>query len=81
LTGKGLLWGNVIGLALCYVQDRWHLLRLDPENYYLEWVPISLQAWQVVAINVGTVALTLLVLVGPTAIIAKISPTRAIQAD
>jgi lipoprotein-releasing system permease protein len=81
LTGKGLLWGNVVGLTLCWVQSRWHLLRLDPANYYLEWVPIALRPWHVVGLNVATVLLTLLVLIGPSAIIAKISPTKAIQAD
>jgi lipoprotein-releasing system permease protein len=81
LTGKGLIWGNVVGLALCWVQSRWHLLRLDPENYYLEWVPIALRPWHVIGLNIATVLLTLLVLIGPSAIIAKISPTKAIQAD
>jgi lipoprotein-releasing system permease protein len=81
LTGKGLIWGNVVGLLLCYVQSRWHLIRLDPENYYLEWVPIALQPWHVAGINVATVVLTLLVLIAPSSIIAKISPTKAIQAD
>ncbi len=81
LTGKGLLWGNAVGLLLCWVQSRWHLIRLDPENYYLEWVPIALRPWHVVGLNVATVVLTLLVLIGPSAIIAKISPTKAIQAD
>jgi lipoprotein-releasing system permease protein len=81
LTAKGLLWGNAIGLLLCWVQSRWHLIALDPENYYLEWVPIALRPWHVVGLNVATVLLVLLVLIGPSAIIAKISPTKAIQAD
>lgn len=81
LTAKGLLWGNAIGLLLCWVQSRRHLIALDPENYYLEWVPIALRPWHVVGLNVATVLLVLLVLIGPSAIIAKISPTKAIQAD
>lgn len=79
LTGKGLLWGNLVGLALCWVQDHWHLMTLDPETYYLEWVPISLSPLAVLALNVGTILITLLVLIGPTALVASISPVRTLE--
>ena len=81
LTGKGLLWGNLIGLAFCLVQWKWHIIRLDPANYYLEWVPIHLSWPMVVLINVGTIVITLLVLIGPSALVARISPTKAIQSE
>lgn len=81
LTGKGLLWGNAIGLSLCFIQRQWHLLRLDPQNYYLEWVPVALSPLQLILLNLGTVALTLLVLLAPSALVAQIRPTQAIQAE
>ena len=81
LTGKGLLWGNLIGLAFCLVQWKWHIIRLDPANYYLEWVPIHLSWPMIILINVGTVVITLLVLIGPSALVARISPTKAIQSE
>jgi len=81
LTGKGLLWGNAAGLLLCFIQQRWHLLRLDPQNYYLEWVPIALSPLHLVLLNVGTVALTLFVLLAPSALVAHIRPTQAIQSE
>lgn len=81
LTGKGLLWGNLIGLGLCFVQHRWHLIALDPANYYLEWVPIELNVWMVLMLNVVTVVVTLLVLIAPSAMVARIAPTRAIQSE
>lgn len=81
LTGKGMLWGNVIGLGLCLAQSHWHLFALDPATYYLEWVPIHLSWPMIILINVGTILITLLVLLAPSALVTKISPTKAIQSE
>lgn len=81
LTGKGILWGNLIGLAFCVVQWKWHIISLDPDNYYLEWVPIHLTLPMFILINVGTIIITLLVLIGPSALVARIAPTKAIQSE
>lgn len=81
LTGKGMLWGNVIGLGLCLAQQHWHLFALDPTTYYLEWVPIHLSWSMVILVNVGTIIITLLVLLAPSALVSKISPTKAIQSE
>ena len=81
LTGKGILWGNLIGLAFCLVQWKWHIISLDPANYYLEWVPIHLTLPMFILINVGTIIITLLVLIGPSALVARIVPTKAIQSE
>lgn len=81
LTGQGMLWGNAIGLLLCYVQSRWHVIALDPANYYLEWVPIHLTWPMVLLINAGTIVVTLFVLLAPSALVAKIPPTKAIQSE
>ena len=81
LTGKGILWGNFIGLAFCLVQWKWHIISLDPANYYLEWVPIHLTLPMFILINVGTIIITLLVLIGPSALVARIAPTKAIQSE
>lgn len=81
LTLKGLLWGNFIGLGLCAIQRLWHPVGLDPENYYLEWVPIDINLWQVVALNAGTLLVTLIVLLGPSALIAKILPGKVLATE
>lgn len=81
LTGQGMLWGNAIGLAACYVQWQWHVMKLDPTTYYLEWVPIDLSVPMILLINLGTVAITLLVLLGPSALVARISPVKAILSE
>lgn len=81
LTLKGLVWGNVIGLGFCAVQYMWHPLTLDPENYYLEWVPVGLSLWHVVALNLGTAAVILLTMLIPSGIVSKISPSQAILSE
>ena len=81
LTGQGIIWGNLLGLGLCFVQDRWHVIALDPQNYYLEWVPIHLTWPMVLLVNIGTILITLLVLLGPSALVARIAPSKAIATE
>ena len=81
LIGKGLLWGNLCGIGLCLLQKHFHLIALDPHNYYLEQVPIALNLWHVLLLNIGTISITMLVLLAPTAIVAKIQPSKVMQAD
>ncbi len=79
LTGKGMLWGNVIALLICFVQARWHLIPLDPVNYYVDSVPINLNFLLWAAINAGTLILTISMMVLPSYIITKIIPAKSIQ--
>ncbi len=79
LTLKGLLWGNIVGLGLCVIQSVWHPIALDPENYYLEWVPISIRWWQVVLLNAGALFITMLMLLVPSTLVSKVSPGRILS--
>ena len=81
VVGKGLIIGNIIGIALCWLQHTYHIIALDPENYYIAWVPITLGFTQLLAINLGTIVITLLVLIVPTQLVANISPVKAIASE
>ncbi len=81
LTLKGLFWGNLFGLGFCAVQYLWHPLSLNPENYYLDRVPVDLSLWHVAALNAGTALLILLTMLIPSGLVSKISPKQAIQTD
>jgi len=81
LTLMGLFWGNIVGLGLCSIQFFWHPFALDAENYYLDWVPVSLNIWHILLLNISTLVITLLVLLIPSTIIAHIAPSRAIQSE
>jgi lipoprotein-releasing system permease protein len=81
LTLKGLLWGNVIALGFCYIQDRFKLIPLDPENYYMDTVPINWDVPVFVLLNVITLVLTMLSIIIPTFMITRIRPVNAIKFD
>jgi lipoprotein-releasing system permease protein len=79
IVGKGLLWGNIVGLALALLQQRFQLFKLDQESYYVSYVPIHLDFWAVLALNMGTLVLCVLFLLIPSYVIARISPVKAIR--
>ena len=79
LISRGMLWGNLVGLVLCWMQWQFHLLTLDPSIYYLDAVPIRLTFWSWLLINIGTLAVTLLMMLAPSYLITKISPARTIR--
>ncbi|WP_026462703.1 ABC transporter permease [Adhaeribacter aquaticus] len=81
LTIKGLVWGNIIALGFCFVQDKFKLIPLDPENYYMETVPINWNFNIIILLNVLTLALTMLSILIPTFMIARIKPVTAIKFD
>ena len=73
------MWGNVIGLAICALQRWGHIVQLDPSGYMLSEVPISVELWWLLALNVGTVAVIVLLMVIPTMIISFIKPDTSIR--
>ncbi|MFP4022962.1 MAG: ABC transporter permease [Thiohalospira sp.] len=79
LISKGLLWGNIIGIAICFIQIKFQIFALDPSSYYLEAVPINLELWHILGLNLGTLAITVLMLVIPSYIISKLSPEKTIR--
>lgn len=79
LIGKGLLWGNVVGLALCFLQRWLRIIRLDAETYYVDAVPIEFPWFSLLLINACTLLASLLVLVGPGMLISRIKPARVIR--
>ncbi|MDB5264162.1 MAG: transporter permease [Adhaeribacter sp.] len=81
LTLKGLFWGNVIALSFCYVQDRFKLIPLDPENYYMDTVPINWDFGVIFLLNAITLILTMLSIIIPTLMITRIKPVTAIKFD
>ncbi|MBL7972589.1 MAG: ABC transporter permease [Prolixibacteraceae bacterium] len=76
---KALVLGNVLGIGICLIQKYTHVLTLDPASYYLEYVPVNLTVWHVVLLNVGTIVITILMLLLPSYFITKVSPEKTIR--
>jgi lipoprotein-releasing system permease protein len=78
---KGLFWGNLVGIGICLLQYFFKFLKLNPESYFLEYVPVNFNIMQLFVLNVGTLMITLFVLLLPSMVIARISPSRTIRFD
>ena len=82
LIGIGLLWGNGLGLALLAVQHRFRIFEFpNPEEYYIDYIPVYMDLPTILLLNLGVLLLCLLMLLLPSYIITRISPVRAIQFD
>ena len=79
LIARGLLWGNGIGISLILIQKYFGLIKLNPENYYVNQAPVDINFGYIVSLNVLTVSVCFLVLLIPSYIITKISPVKAIR--
>lgn len=79
LIGKGMLWGNIIGLAICGVQYFTHLIPLDAVSYFVSYVPMAFPWGWLVLLNMGTLLISWLILLAPSAIITQISPAKVMH--
>ncbi len=79
LIAKGLIWGNVIGIGICLIQQQFGIVPLDESSYYMSTVPINLKLIHVLALNIGTLVSTLLIMLLPSLLISHISPAKAIK--
>ncbi len=79
LIGKGMLWGNAIGLLFCLVQSQFQLFKLDPSNYYIESVPIGINVPVILFINIATLLVSVLMLIGPSFLITRIHPASSMR--
>lgn len=76
---KGMLWGNVIAFAILFVQKQFGIFKLDPQTYYVSEVPVDINILYFLLINIGTLLISILMMVGPSYLIAKISPAKSIR--
>lgn len=79
IIGRGMIFGNILGLGLALIQHYFKVISLDQQSYYVPYVPINLDLLPVVLINVGTLLVCLLFLIVPSYVITKVSPVKAIR--
>ncbi len=75
----GMLIGNAAGFMLLWLQYRFHLVPLDPEAYYLAYVPVEVNVTDIVLLNLAVPLVACLVLIVPSMIITKISPSSTMR--
>mgnify|MGYP003889982771 CR=1 FL=1 len=81
LIAQGLLWGNAIGLGICWLQYQFKIIKLNPHDYFVSYVPIEWSLTTIVGLNLLIFVTVTLVLLLPTRFITKISPVKAIRFD
>jgi lipoprotein-releasing system permease protein len=81
LIGKGLFWGNIIGIGLAFFQLKTGMITLDPSSYYIKTVPVNLELSHVLLLNAGTMAVIVIMLLVPSQLITRITPVKAIRYD
>ena len=79
LVIKGILWGNAIALTIIFLQTKFKLIPLDPEAYYLNYVPTEINWSYILLLNIGVIIISGLILILPSHLISTISPAKTIK--
>ncbi|MCE3279760.1 MAG: putative transrane permease [Bacteroidetes bacterium] len=79
LIGKGLFWGNLLGISIALLQQKFGLFTLDPKTYYVSVIPVQLDLLNILLLNAGTIISCLLMLLVPSLIVSRITPVKAIR--
>lgn len=79
LVLKGMAAGNIMAFLLCLIQDATHVLRLDPENYFVSYVPVKLDFGLILSADIAAFAVIMILLLIPCMFIAKVDPADTVR--
>lgn len=79
IIGRGLLWGDGIALALLLLQRYTGLVRLDPTTYYVDTAPVEINIPIILLLNLATLLVSVLVLIGPSYLVSHIHPAKSMR--
>ncbi len=79
IIGRGLLWGDCIALALLLLQRYTGLVRLDPTTYYVDTAPVEINIPIILLLNLATLLVSVLVLIGPSYLVSHIHPAKSMR--
>lgn len=79
LLAKGMLWGNALALLFCIIQQKTHILKLDPENYYVSFVPVNVDFGLILSADLISFAVIMLLLLIPCMFIARVDPAETVR--
>lgn len=81
LVGKGMLWGNILGIGLCLIQKYTRIIKLDPVNYFVSAVPIRLSFGEILLLNFVAAFLIMAIISLSSRFISRISPDRTMRVE
>lgn len=79
IVGKGLVWGNAIAGALCYLEWKYKFIALDPANYFVKYVPVNINLTTVLGVNVAAFVIIMAILLIPCHFIYRVSPAKTLM--
>ena len=79
IIGKGMLIGNIVGLGLISLQQFTGLVKLNPQTYYVNTVPVEYNIPSFIILNVATLLICLFVLIAPSYLISHIHPAKSMR--
>lgn len=79
IIGRGMLWGNIVGIGLLLIQHFTGLVSLDPTTYYVNTVPVELDFYIMAAINIATLTICVLSLIAPSYLVSFIHPAKSMR--
>lgn len=79
IIGRGLLWGNIIGIGITLLQQHTGIIHLDPASYYVDTAPMELNIPVILLLNAATLLICLFVLIAPSYLVSHIHPARSMR--
>jgi lipoprotein-releasing system permease protein len=79
LIVKGMFWGNIIGCAFCVLQSHFRWFKLDSAVYYIDSVPVDLNIFTLILINICSLIVSMLMMIAPSYLISRIEPAKSIR--
>lgn len=79
LIVKGLAWGNAFALLVMFIQDKFHVVKLDKASYFLEYAPINFNVFHILLINIVTLLVVFIFMFLPIIIVSRIQPSKTIR--
>lgn len=76
---KSIIGGNLIGIGLALVQKYFHILKLNPDSYYMPYVPIDINFWYILILNIAIITISYLALIAPSYVISTITPAKSLK--
>ena len=79
IIGRGLLWGNVVGLGIILIQKYTGIVSLDPQTYYVSEAPVEVNVPIFIVLNIATLLISIFVLIAPSYLISHIHPAKSMR--
>lgn len=79
LTVKGMVWGNLVGYLLLFLQSKFKLFALNPANYFVDHVPVDLNWAKLLLLNIGSIVIITLLLMIPSLFITRVAPDKTLR--